>query len=193
MNCSNPSRRLALVRSLRQGLVRQSLSQERAWIVAGLSSRGFRKLGEGAFGVVLGSGNMAVKLVYTRESRGAIAWARKCRAQQTRLLPRVYGIHQVGRYTLVFMEKLREASPRMARRHRLVSASLRRASLKGAIDPKLPRMLGRSPNAVWRALLAVHHAVGTGSRSFLDIRTANVMWRRERAGLRPVLVDPIAY
>jgi hypothetical protein len=53
--------------------------------------------------------------------------------------------------------------------------------------------MGRAPQSFEQALSKIQKIIHANVYSFLDIRSDNVLFRKEGGKLRPVLADPIAY
>lgn len=180
------------LRSFRCNLPRRvDLKRENQALRHHLQALGFHLAGEGAFGATFLKGSLATKMVLTKESQAYLAFARFCRAQHysNRLLPRVHGIHEVGRYTLVWMERLhenRDLSTQMGR-------PLRRASRNHEHIRETGRLIGRSTASVAEVMEKLHDIMAAHRHAFWDIRAENILFRKERGQMKVVLNDPIAF
>lgn len=170
---------------------RQSLAEEKRYLLLSLKSVGFEVAGKGAFGVVLVRNGLAVKIVLTKESSGYLAYARMCRMghAKNRLLPKVHAVWSVGRYSCVVMEKLYVSSSKSAS----LCPQLRRASRNRSYARQVGRLMGRMPGSSEQALLKIQKIIYVNAHSYWDIRSDNILFRKERGRLLPVLVDPIAF
>lgn len=186
---------LQLVRFLKSSFCkapkRLSLEQEKRYIALSLLSIGFKIVGAGSFGVVFASGALVVKVVLTKESLGALSYARLCRASHAKnlILPKVFNISQIGRYSCILMERLHEKG----RMSKSICPSLKQASKDKEYAACVGRFVGRSSPSSERVILKIHKIINAHPRSFWDIRAENIMFRKERSHFRPVLLDPVAY
>lgn len=180
------------LRSFRSSLpLRVDLKREKKALHQHLLELGYGLAGQGAFGATFLKGTMATKVVLTKESQAYLSFARYCRAHHpgNRLLPRVHAIHEVGRYTLVWMERLhedRDLSTQMGR-------PLRRASRNHEHVRETGRLIGRSPASVASVMEKLHEIMAAHRHAFWDIRAENILFRRERGEMKVVLNDPIAF
>lgn len=148
-------------------------------------------VGEGAFGSTFIIGGLAVKIVLTKESQGYLAYARFCRMnhKRNRLLPRIASICQVGRYTLVWMEKLEES----AKLSIALCQPIKRASRRHEHVNQASRLIARSPRSLAHAMSKLRMILADHPQSYWDIRSDNILFRRESGKMKMVLNDPIAY
>lgn len=148
-------------------------------------------VGEGAFGSTFLVGKQAVKVVLSKESQGYLAYARFCRRhhRKNRLLPRVDSIHQVGRYTLVWMERLHESASLSS----TLCNPLKRASRRHEHVNQSSRLISRSPRSLAHAMDGLRAILNLHPQSYWDIRADNILFRKEHGKMKMVLNDPIAY
>ena len=170
---------------------RMTRSDERFLLLGLLTEMGFEKAGEGAFGATFLMGDRAVKVVLTKESQGYLAYARFCRKHhvENRLLPRVDAIRQVGRYSLVWMERLHENDDLSKPLRR----PLKRASKSHQHVNEAGRLIGRSAASLAQVMEKLRGIVEECKDSYWDIRTPNILFRCERGQMKMVLTDPVAY
>ena len=158
-----------------------------------LEQAGLAKVGAGSFGRVHANKHLAVKMVITRESPGYLAYARYCRkhANTNLLLPKVFCLVTVGRFTLVFMEALISKDEQA----KTLSRSLRRVSRTQGLARvnEVSRLIGRKPASLAAAVGKLEAILKNHPRSFWDLRGDNLLFRRERGALRMVLADPLAW
>lgn len=180
-----------LKKSFQKAPKRLSLEQEKQYITLSLLSAGFKMVGAGSFGTVFAAGPLAVKVVLTKESAGSLSYARLCRASHSKnlILPKVFNISQIGRYSCILMERLHEKG----RISKSICPSLKQASRDHEYAASVGRFVGRSAPSSARVILKIHKIIAAHPRSFWDIREENIMFRKEGSRFRPVLLDPVAY
>lgn len=170
---------------------RMARPDERFLLLSMLQEMGFEKAGEGAFGATFLMQKTAVKVVLTKESQGYLAYARFCRKHHAtnRLLPRVDAIRQVGRHSLVWMERLHENDDLS----KSLRKPLKRASRSHQHVNEAGRLIGRSSASLAQVMDKLRSILDERRQSYWDIRSPNILFRRERGEMKMVLTDPIAY
>lgn len=188
---STPSINLVSIRLKTCLRSRMSCQDERFLLHAMLGEMGFEQAGEGSFGATFTLRKNAIKVVLTKESQGYLAYARFCRKhhKQNRLLPRIDAIRKVGRFSLVWMEKLHEDDD-LSKSFR---KPLKRASKSHQHANEASRLIGRSPASLAQVMEKLRAILQTCGNSYWDIRAPNILFRRERGQMKMVLTDPIAY
>lgn len=190
-----------------QNLRRLTRNDEKLGLMEELYELGFKVAGKGKFAVTMVRGRWAVKFVLTRHSNGALAYLRSARAAWSTndLVPRVMRIREVGRYSVVLMERLFCAVPEM---NKVVERNPTARALTAAIEHRLGQIetvragyrrrlksLGHHPRQVAETVKKVAAVLRQPKHqsAWLDVHGGNVLFRKGRVNLRPVLTDPIAH
>ena len=151
-----------------------------------LKQSGARVLGRGAFATVYGVGGFAIKVVRRAESPAYLAYARYCQRARFPVLPRIHCTVRLRDFTAVLMERLLE-DPRRA----LPMESALRMMRAGDEPMIASRVMGRRCDHLKATMAALHRIRQHHMASCWDLEARNLLFRRERGGLRMVLVDPI--
>lgn len=184
-----------LLKSLRQfhrlAGSRLSLRGEKKWIADILQSQGYPSLSAGVFGATFLNGNRVVKLVQTKESRAYLNYARFCRRHHAnyRVLPKIYQILTVARYSLVIMERL----TLLEKTGQPLSKSLRRAIKGWDSISEASRVLGRKAQSLEFVLNKIEQIRTHDPRSQWDVHAGNILFRKEAGQYKMVLTDPVTY
>ena len=184
-----------LLRSLKQfhrlAANRLSLRGEKKWIADILQSQGYQPLSSGVFGATFVKNSHVIKLVQSKESRAYLNYARFCRRYHPhyRVLPKIYQILTVARYSLVIMERLTLSE----KTGQPLSKSLRRAIKGWDSIPEASRVLGRKAQSLEFVLNKIEQIRTHDPRSQWDVHAGNILFRKEAGQYKMVLTDHITY